>query len=468
MPASGRLFPGLQELHKIGIDDVVAWFRRGLIWIVLAGLIGVAAAVFFGMTATQRYTVSTDIVVDPSNLNVVSDDVFTSNPQRDAQLLEVESKLRILTSRNVLARVIDRLDLTQDPEFARPNRLGPIKRWFASPPPATDNHLAVMRALTERVEARREERSFVVVLTVWTEDPQKSVTLSDAIVEAFEAELFQSAAESAGRVARSLNSRLDELRRNVTEAETKVEEFRRASGLQSNNGELVSTQLASELNTQVLDAQQRLIQAETRYRQMSAAVAEGRIFDVSTFESASMNSLREQYNTVQQQVGTLQLTYGGRHPRLASALSERNTLEGAIEGEARRILERAKADFDREKAALEELRKKANAEKSNVFSDNDAQVKLRDLEREARARATIYETHLARAQQIAERQQIDTTNVRVISRAMPPSARSWPPRTLYLIVAGGALGLMLGAMAAVVFGLWGYARGKRPRATLGT
>ena len=48
----------------------------------------------------------------------------------------------------------------------------------------------------------------------------------------------------------------------MTEAERRVEDFRRAKGLQSNNGELVSTRLSGELNTQVLDAQQRFIQAD--------------------------------------------------------------------------------------------------------------------------------------------------------------------------------------------------------------
>lgn len=459
----GRLFPRLHELHRLGVDDVVAWMHRGMLWILAVVVIGISAAAFYGLTAAPRYTVYTDVVVDPSNLNVVSDDVFTTNPQRDAQLLEVESKLRVLTSRNVLARVVEKLDLEQDPEFVKPEILAPIKKLFGLAPAAADNRLAVMRGLEERVEARREERSFVVVMKVWTEDPEKSVILSNAIVEAFETELFQSAAESAGRVARGLNERLDELRRNVTEAEAKVEAFRRANGLLSNNGELVSTTLSGELNTQVLDAQQRFIQAESRYRQMSAAVAQGQTASASVFESETMNNLREQYNTVQQQVGSLQLTYGGKHPRLASAQTDQRTLEGALASEAHRILERARADFDREKAAFEELRKKADTEKSNAYSDNDAQVQLRDLERDARAKAMIYETHLTRAQQIAERQQIDTTNVRVISRAMPPNARSWPPRTLLLMIAGGALGLMIGVMSAFALGLWGYARSERPR-----
>jgi len=457
-------FPGLSLLGDLGVDDIVAWLRDGRRWIVMALVLCIGGALGYAMMATPRYTVYTDIVVDPANLNVVSDDVFMSNPQRDAQLLEVESRLRTLTSRNVLKRVIDKLRLTEDAEFVKPPPLSALFALFSSEDAKAGKELAAMRALSERVEARREERSFVVVLKVWSEEPAKAVKLADAIVSAFEAELFQSAAESAGRVAQNLNARLDELRQSVTEAEKKVEEFRRANGLLSANGELVSNQLSSELNTQVLQAQQRFIQAETRYKQMSAAIAQGQTASASIFESADMTNLRQQYNALQQQIGSMQLTYGERHPRLAAARSERTTLEAAIRGEAQRIAERAKGDFDRERSALNALRAKASDEKSNVFTDNEAQVHLRDLEREARTKAAVYETHLARAQQITERQQIDTSNIRVISSAMPPESRNWPPRTIILLIVGAVLGLVGGVSLALTLGLWRYVRRHQPAA----
>jgi len=462
--ASSSFLPGLSAVGALGVDDFITWLRQGWVWIVAAIAMCVAAALVYALTATPRYTVYTDIVVDPANLNVVSDDVFMTNPQRDAQMMEVESKMRVLTSRNVLARVIERLRLADDPEFVKPDPLAAVKAMLGvAGEEAGDNRIAAMRALSERVEARREERSFVVVLQVWSEEPQKAVTLSQAIVEAFEEELFHSAAESAGRVAQGLTERLDELRENVTEAERRVEEFRRANGLQSSNGELVSNQLSTELNTQVLEAQQRLIQARSRFTQMNTAIEQGLTASASVFDSEAMTGLRQQHNTLQQQIGSIERTYGPRHPRMVSALSERSTLEAAMGREARRILDLARADLAREQAAYDALRGKADEERANVFSDNTAQVQLRDLEREARSRATIYETYLARAQQITERQQIDATNVRVISPAVPPKARNWPPRTLLLLAAGAFAGLCLGMAAALGLGLWRYVRTPQPR-----
>jgi uncharacterized protein involved in exopolysaccharide biosynthesis len=456
--------PGLSAIGMLGIDDFLIWLYRGRGWIIGAILLCTLGALAYALTATPRYTVHTDIIVDPANLNIVDDDVFAASSQRDAQLMEVESKMRVLTSRNVLARVIERLRLTEDEEFVKPDMLAPLKALLGLRAEEGDATLAAMRGLSERVDARREERSFVVVLSVWSEEPDKAVRISEAVAAAFEEELFRSAAESAGRVADNLSQRLDELRRNVTEAERRVEEFRSANGLQSSStGELVSNQLSAELNTQVLGAQQQLIEARSRHSQMNAALARGEAASADIFDSQAMNGLRTQRNTLQQQIGSIDRTYGPQHPRMIAALSERASLDSAMEREARRILELARLDLAREQAAFDALSAKAGEERANVFTDNAALVQLRDLEREARSHAAIYETYLARARQVGERQQLDATNVRVISAAVPPMARSWPPRTLFLLAAGAIFGAMAGFAIAIGLGLWRYLRSPQPR-----
>jgi uncharacterized protein involved in exopolysaccharide biosynthesis len=64
---------------------------------------------------------------------------------------------------------------------------------------------------------------------------------------------------------------------------------------------------------------------------------------------------------------------------------------------------------------------------------------------------------------VGERQQLDATNVRVISAAVPPMARSWPPRTLFLLAAGAIFGAMAGFAIAIGLGLWRYLRSPQPR-----
>jgi uncharacterized protein involved in exopolysaccharide biosynthesis len=161
---------------------------------------------------------------------------------------------------------------------------------------------------------------------------------------------------------------------------------------------------------------------------------------------------------LQQQIGAMTLTYGARHPRLAAAEAERSALTQAIVEEARRILQAAKINVAEAQSSLDGLRLKAVAERSNVFTDNEAQVRLRELERDAQSAAAIYQTYLTRSRQIAQQQTIDSTNVRVISEPITANAKSWPPGKALLAVAGGMSGIILGILIATALGLFRYLR----------
>jgi succinoglycan biosynthesis transport protein ExoP len=114
------------------------------------------------------------------------------------------------------------------------------------------------------------------------------------------------------------------------------------------------------------------------------------------------------------------------------------------------------------RAAQAALQKSASTEQNRVFSDNAVMVTLRDLERDARSVAAIYETYLTRSRQITEQQAIDSTNIRIISQPVAPNYRTWPPGKLTFLIGGVVLGTLLGASLAIAFGLLGFLR--RPRA----
>ncbi|MBW9114074.1 GumC family protein [Rhizobium cauense] len=428
-----------QELFQLDLARVLNWLRGGFVWIVVCAFLGAATGYAVVFVVKPRFTAGIDLLVDPSNLRVVADDIFSQSMQRDTQLLDVESKLRVLTSGNVLTRVIDDLKLKADPEFVSP----------ASQDPAGD----ALRALAKRVTARRDERSFIVNVAVWTQSPAKSVTITNAIATAFQEELARAESEGAGRAASSLFARLGDLKADVAKAEAAVESFKREQGLQSSSGELVSSLMSNQTNTQLVDAKARLIQAQSRYNELVSTNPKNRL-NASALQSETMTMLRTQYSTLRQRVTSQSAVLGPRHPMIVALEPQLRALEGQIDAETARIVQAAKAELDQARSALEALNSQANQMKSSVFQDTAAQIHLRELEREARAKATVYEAFMARAGEAAERQQIDTTNVRIVSPAVVPTARSFPPRGYVLAGTGAIGGLGLGLAFAVLSGLW--------------
>jgi len=444
----------LERYLQIDLPQLLSWLRAGVKWIVLATLAGLLIGAGYAVLAKPRYTVTTDLLLDPAGLQIVTDDLFRQEQQRDTQLLVVESKRQTLLSRSVLLRAIEDLQLQKDPEFVPPTSwtslLSPRALLGGGGGASRSPEIVALDNLMRRVSARRDELSFVIIMSVWSDNPEKSIRISDAIVKAFKEELVAADSEGARRTADALVSRIAELKGEVNTAEQAVEEFRRQHGLQSTQGELVSSRSMSQINQQLVEARQRLIEAESRYKELTS----NNSADAAAMQSSTISSLRTQYATLKSRADAESLTYGPRHPRLSQLRTELSVLENEIEAEKGRIIQAARNNLDQAKAVVAALSAEASTVSTGVFADNDAQVQLRDLTREAAAKTAIYEAFLVRAREITQRQNLDTTNIRVISPPVPPKARSWPPRTTQLAGFGAIAGMVLGVLGVLGRGLW--------------
>lgn len=420
---------------------VLSWLWAGKWLIFLFIILGAVAGFGFGNFSKPKFTVGSQIFIDPTNLRVVTDDIFAPNNQLDMQIYDVESKLRILSSANVLNSVIDALRLDQDPEF------GDDKSSDAQ-----SGRLDALRSLEKHVLAKREENSFVVNLDVWSESAPKALEIANSIITNFQDELVKAQAEGAGRAATELTARLDALKDEVSRADEAVQKFKREHNILSSSGELVSSIVANQTNTQLVDAQARVIRARSRYQELSTGSPDNRL-DSASIESQTMTALRTQYAAAKRELDAQSAVFGARHPRISAMRPQLEAIQAQITGEQNRILTAARSELAQAEAALMAQQNQANTMKSVVFGDNDALVQLRQLEREAESKSTVYQAFMARAKEIAERQQINTTNVRVISPPTIPNARSYPPRTLYLTAGGLFGGFVLGCMIAAGLGL---------------
>lgn len=441
------------DFLELDFRRLFVWLRSGLMVAVILAIIGAIGGVAFALLATPRYTVGTDILINPANLQVVSNDLYSQPGQVDGQVLNTRSKLRVLTSRNVLAHVVDDLNLVDDLEFYDPtprfsvSALLGLKKEVSKPDPK----LAALESLAKRVDSKADETSFVSTLLVSSESAGKAIEISQSIVSAFQDELAKADAEGANRAAKSLEERLGQLKSDATAAEQKVEAYKRRHNLSASDGQLVSSQTMTQLNTQIIAAQSRVIAAQSTYDALLAASTNANLSD--SVASATIVALREKANNLQRQIDAQSMTFGPRYPAIMRLRAELDGANSQLKVELTRTIENAKAMLEKSQASLAALTTQMDTIKGSVFSDNESQVALRELERDASAKSTIYESFMSRARQITEREQINTTDVRVISTAVPPSSRSWPPPTMLMIALGLFAGFMLGMMLAVIRGM---------------
>ncbi|MGV8952144.1 MAG: GumC family protein [Cypionkella sp.] len=439
-------------LEKIGdfleldLRRISVWLRASLRWIMILSVLGAIAGAAYGVFSKPSYTVTSDILIDPAGLQVLGDatTATTNQPAPDTALLAAASKLRVMTSGNVLGRVVSDLRLTDDPEFADPSG--------AIPP-----DVAALAALQKAIKITADEKSFVASMAVTTEDVDKSILISNAIFLTFQDELARAETEGSNRIVDGLDGRLDELKKAVNTADAAVEDYKRTHGLQSSAGELTSTLLLNQLNSQVVAAQGQVITAESAYNELrSGGTGSG-----DAAQNATLDALRAQLATAQQKLQSQSMVYGSRHPIFLQAQTEVDALQAQVAAETTRMTSMAKARLDEATAALAALTAKSESQSGAVFADNQALIQLHELERDAKSRAAVYEAFLSRSQQLSESGDLDTSNVRVISTATPPLTRSWPPRTVLMILLGTGGGLFLGLMLALGLGIVGDIRGPR-------
>lgn len=446
-PSSTMHEQGLSNYLQIDLARLVFWLRLKLRWILGVAVVFMLLGAIFSLVTPARYTVTSKMLVDPAGLQVVTNDLYERAEQRDTQLLSADSKLQTLVSRNVLTRVIEKLNLTDDREFV-PAPGFQLFSFGSGSGERVDPTVIALEALQSRVDARRDERSFVIILSVWSNEAEKSIRISEALIEEFKAELSAADSDGAGRMTTSLMARLAELKASVGEAEEAVENFRRQNDLRSSQGELASTRSMSQVDTQLRDARQRLIAAESRYNQMLAGGN-----DSNAMQSTTLSALRTQYATLKQQSDEYARIYGPRHPRQLAVQQSIGSLRAEIDAELARLTKAAQNEFVQARTVVEALEKEVTEVSTDVFSENDAQIRLRELTREASARSAVYEAFLSRARLTAERQQVDTTNIRVISAPIAPTERSWPPSVVKAAIFGFVLGLTLGALGVLLFGI---------------
>jgi succinoglycan biosynthesis transport protein ExoP len=450
-----RTFP---PAHAISPTRVLGWILRGWPWLAVAALAGGAAAVGAGQLVTPRFTATTELTIAPSNLLIAPNDLYATNIQSDSQILDVESKMRMITSGNVLRRVVEALDLGNDPEFAPSPWLPRFLQGSDQPP----NSAELARTIARRVTVARQERSYVVSVSAWTGDAGLSARLANAIADTFRSEIVRADAERVGRAAQGLASRLGEIKAAATEAEDRVEAFRRAHGLQQGlSKQPLSSEALERMSGKLTDAKARLAEAEARYNEVSRSVSTQGV-QGGGVQSQTLAGLLADEAGLRRQVAVLSKTMGPRHPALLNVLAEAEALAKAIKSETERLRRAARIEVDQARRALDTLNGETKALRGSVSVDDQALVKLRELEREATARTGLYQTFLTRAGETAQRQQIDATDLRVITPATAPLRPTWPPRPIVAAAAGMALGLFLAA--GVLAGL-GYLRAIRRSAT---
>jgi exopolysaccharide transport family protein len=467
----GNVAPALVdavEERPFDLQTIVRIVRNRLGLIVAVFLLTFATVAVITFQMTPVYNAFARVIIDPRAGQSLDINAMIRGQPVDSALVDTE--VEVMSSQALIGKVVRELDLVSDPEF----------NWRLTEPSAIDRTIGDLMALVglggaeepapldpeverqtiedEVVEAVRNQMrvqrlgaTYIIEVTASSTSPQRAAELANTTAALYLDEQLEAKYEATERTNRWLNERLSTLRDEVNQAEALVEQYRSRAGLISAQGSTLTEQQIASMTAEKVLREAELAERRARLQTVRDQIDGGASPDAITeaLSSPVMADLRRQQAEVNRRRAELQARVGPRHPDLLRINSEEADLSRQIDAELQRIVASLESEVVIARDRVNSLNSSLSQIQGRLMSNNSARVQLNELERNAEASRTLYESFLARFKASDEQEALAEADARVISSATPPLTPSSPRTSLNLAI-GVVVGLLLAGLATVL------------------
>lgn len=428
--------PGDDEIDLMELAHAL-W--RGKWLIAIAALLALIAGAYyaFGM-AESRYESSAKLTLEMRTNQVVDIESVMSGVSTETAALNTE--IEIILSRRVLGKLVDELNLVDDPEFNSDLRapsglsqvIGTAKGLLDSGDAAEDGPPKSPRddtvdALREALSASVQRDTYVFTIRATTGNSEKSARIVNALADLYIAEQIAVKFEATEQAVAWLSERVTELEQELREKEDTLKDARSET-------DLISPEALEGLNLQAKDLRDRLDEMRTRaevVREQAERLRGLRARGERTaiVEATGDSTLRQLFRAIRdgdtdadapamfnQRLDAVLANMGNEADRMASQAN-------ALAESYRNLQDR----IDRQSADL---------------------VRIQQMTREAETTRTLYETFLTRLKETTIQRGLQQADSRVLSDAIP--GKKVAPRISLILALSLVLGLMGGAAVVLV------------------
>ncbi|MBI1273563.1 MAG: polysaccharide biosynthesis tyrosine autokinase [Alphaproteobacteria bacterium] len=442
--------PGFgEELDFRAITRLINRRKAAILQTTLAVIV---FAMLMAFILPPRFEAEAIVMLDIRHTQVVDMQQVMSGLAPDAAV--VRSEMDILQSRAMIGRVVDKLSLTSDPDYNKSLGTGLLSWLDFSSTNLSDEErtirerTGVIDKVSEHLELENDGRSYGIHIRFTADDPAKAARIANAFADAYLVDQLEAKYEATERANSWLSERLDKLKRQVEIDERAVAEFRRAHNLTDVSGSTLTTQQLGQINSQLIAARAERSQAEARLRAAQSMVqSTGRVdSSAAVLSSELISKLREQESQVEREMADLGQRYGGRHPKIISKTIELRDLRAKINQEVQKVVQSLANEVEVARAKEGSLKAEVDRLEGRAEGDSQTSVTLHQLEREADASKSLYESFLNRFKQTSEQANLQQADARIIARGEPPLDPFFPDPFVFLIISifgGLGLGLVL-------------------------
>ncbi len=446
--------------------------RRWIIITVFAVLFLTVAVHTF--TATPVYQATARIVIEKENPNLVSIQEVMTVDSTGTDYYQTQYK--IIESRAVAREVIRRLDLNNSPEFFPPPKdtvISNIKGWIrdtvatagawiesllkAGQDKDSENagaldddspDFVLVSDFIDRIDVNPIRNSRLVDISAEAKDPVMAARMTNELVKAYIGKNLETKLLAAKDAVQWLGERINEERKKVEAAEKAMlrykEENQIITGF-SSDAENITAQKLAELNAQVIEAESKRVEAETRYQQALTLKNAPDMLDSipEVLSNDLVKEIKKMEVGLYNRMSELSKKYGRNHPQMVAIESELADLKKRKAVEARRVVNSLKNEYKLALAREESLKNALAKQKTESLKLNKKAVQFGVLQRETESSKHMFDLLIKRFKETSLTEEMKTGNIRIIDKAEIPRSPVKPKKKRNLLLAL-IVGLSLG------------------------
>lgn len=418
------------------------WLGKWIIalFFVIAAGIGVYVA-YFASTPIYR---STAVVILETNQQSPVLDLQSVVSGASGDSTEVKSEIEVLRARSLMELVVNRMNLTNDPEFnasLRPETkvdqwkstaidsvkgaIGSITGADLSGAETEDipEEVAAQRALDSAVDTLLEKTSvqnvngsLVFRITAESESAIKAAKIADTIVELYIINQVNVKFEAMEQATAWLSNRVSELKIELEDAEGAIADFNAGT-------DLVSLEIIKDSELELNDLRQRSADARETLSEFEIAL--------EAFESAT---------SIEEKVA---VSNDPQLRRLSDTVASDPRSVAAFDVRFASLLLRAEQNVESAELQVTALDNAEQELEARIATQSRDLIALQQLTREAEATRLLYEYFLSRLKETSAQQGIQQADSRILSDAVIPRNPSEPKKSR-IVALSGILGIMVG------------------------
>jgi polysaccharide biosynthesis transport protein len=458
-PPAGIALPAITELEREDetIDLLEYW--RVLVkyrWIIITAILATVALTAIATWRTiPLYQATARIQIDPNQSNTL--------PFKRAESLEMtyalsqeylRTQFKVLESRTLARRIIRKLKLEQNPEFAQhpaSTATGRFSKWWipqttesaeTETPSNNDPYLnRVVDAFLENLTASPIRNSRLVDVSFISQNPKLAADIANALADEYIQMSFETGYNANIASSEFLSKQLIDLKARVENAQEALVRFSQQHNIyELGEKENVIIQKLSDLNAALTAAETDRMQKEALWDEVRA-VRPGEFPEI--LRNPLIKELETNLATLRQQQAKLQASFKEGWPQLDELNSQAEEAERQLKVQWENAVRSAEGAY---RAAMRQeilLRKALNDQKheSDLYNQNSIQYSI--IKRQTDADKQLYEGMLQSLNEAGVSASLQSNNIHILDTAEVPE-EPHRPRPLLNLTLAFAIGSLMG------------------------